>query len=515
MPDMPRYRSEPPYNDATLQDLLHDIHNHPHASAVGRVVWQALITSPRQDLDGPLITRPALVQSLSTQSRVHYEDARLGNANVFDVMLRGVQSMQDHALINAFAMEGFVAEAAETIDSKAQSELAKHFVQQAERIDAYARVSLYPLITDALHPGVRAHIFARLAAKLADQQTLITNPHRHQAQQGTRLGALLYLNQLAPRDNAESPAWLERARAQLVEWFAQQQQQQAQPTYTLKGQSIALPRRLLSFIPRWLTGWGLLTWFMRGVVWLAGLRHRSQIKLEASHLAITRHTTFAKQSIRQKHQCYSLQSLSLVARYRRYPALPLFVGFTAFTVGVFVGALWLFEGIIGGDAWVLLAGSGLMLLGILVDFVLALWYPQQRAKTRLRFVFSNRDEYLLNIDKNTALESFLNALEARWQHTEPNKGATDAAHAKQEAPLETQATLVDRLETDARPPSVPPPSAVVGSEGRYFQIPSPPPPEIEYSQASHSEEPTPSGNDTLRQSDAPSHPSTQDDNDKV
>lgn len=134
---------------------------------------------------------------------------------------------------------------------------------------------------------------------------------------------------------------------------------------------------------RWVSGWALLAWLVRGIGALFGFRHEIEMTIGGKELDVREMRFVLGRKIQESTSTLAIDSIASVRRTARYPALRLSVGVVALSIGLLFGGLVMFDGARSGELSLMLAGAGLALLGTLLDLVIDVVGPGLRARVSL------------------------------------------------------------------------------------------------------------------------------------
>jgi hypothetical protein len=137
---------------------------------------------------------------------------------------------------------------------------------------------------------------------------------------------------------------------------------------------------------RWVSGWALLAWCVRGMGALFGFRHEVEMTLGEKGIDV-REVRFALgRKIGESTSTLTIDSIVEAGRAARYPALRLSMGVFALSVGLLFGGLVMFDGARSGELSLMLAGAGLAFTGTLLDLVIDVVGPGRRARVSLELL---------------------------------------------------------------------------------------------------------------------------------
>jgi hypothetical protein len=130
--------------------------------------------------------------------------------------------------------------------------------------------------------------------------------------------------------------------------------------------------------------------FVRGAVRVVGrlafgFRHPAELRLSARGLEVSHRTELLGRVLRDSETIIPLSNLSSVTRELRHARLGLYAGLLALVGGTYVGAGLLVDGVRvpGGSPSLLGLGLGVIALGVVLDFVLAVVLDSARKTCRV------------------------------------------------------------------------------------------------------------------------------------
>lgn len=164
---------------------------------------------------------------------------------------------------------------------------------------------------------------------------------------------------------------------------------------------------------------------LRGVAALCRriLRFRVAMELElnADLLHARSRTRLLHATLTEREQFWPVRSLVSAARRDRLSLLPLWLGLLCLAIGILLGGLWIFDGLLTGDAWVLLGGAVVLGFGVGADIVLNLAPRAPRYRYALDLIFADRVRLHVGGLQEAESRQFMQALQASWlRHTSPH-----------------------------------------------------------------------------------------------
>ena len=133
---------------------------------------------------------------------------------------------------------------------------------------------------------------------------------------------------------------------------------------------------------RWVSGWALLSWFCRLLLFALGWRREARIEISDGILSIRRTTAFRGRIIHESEEKRLLRTVLAASRQVRYPALHLAVGAFSLGVGVLAGGVFAWDALRFGD-WTLLVIAFLFFVGAGLDLLLDILIPGRAGRVGL------------------------------------------------------------------------------------------------------------------------------------
>lgn len=116
-------------------------------------------------------------------------------------------------------------------------------------------------------------------------------------------------------------------------------------------------------------------------------------------------------AVAQGTQIWPTSSLLSARLHRRFNALPIIFGLLCLSIGVIGGGVWMYDGILSGDAWVVLSGSAFLGLGAGIDVALSLGWPPRTGRVQVDLTFADRRSLHIGEVTFEQAEGFLKGLE--------------------------------------------------------------------------------------------------------
>lgn len=126
---------------------------------------------------------------------------------------------------------------------------------------------------------------------------------------------------------------------------------------------------------RLVSGWALLQWIGRFLIWCLGVRRNATLKLVAGGVRFEHAMTLLGKPARRGHETFTLAAVASSGRSERFPQAHLLVGAITFALGVLLGGIVLFEGLRSGETVLLAIAAALILGGAVFDLALTTWLP--------------------------------------------------------------------------------------------------------------------------------------------
>ncbi|HBQ15060.1 MAG TPA: hypothetical protein DEF51_29360 [Myxococcales bacterium] len=351
-----------------------------------------------------------LVAARAEAHGVTREAAATEAGNLLAILERGPDTPLERALVAAFAVAGLAA--AKDADRK---ERVWRFVRHADWLELCTDYAVYPFVDRLLEEGRAADVWAELAQAVVDEAAGRDGERPEvRARNAGRLSALADSNAVASKDalrRVVSSAALDEPTRLLASTLAGDGAAELSTAPArVEGELGRAPRGSALELLRWLSGWAILSWAIRGLGFLLGVRRKAELTLNGGAVTVRTELSMLGRVIRGGEERWRLDALDGAGRRVRYPALHLMVGVVALAVGVLFGGVVLFDGARSGELVLLLLAAGLLLGGAALDLALDVLVPGKRGRVVLDVSARSRRPLRLTRVPLDQADAFLRAL---------------------------------------------------------------------------------------------------------
>jgi len=322
---------------------------------------------------------------------------------------RGPASPEERSLFVALALRGLDA----ALEAEPSEALPRRFVSHAAWLEIATPYQVFALVDRLLPPGSAERLWA--AAGQIVQASVGPGP-KTRALAAALLEAMSAAERGRPAlrqllQTLSDPALVALGARLLGEEASDEASRRH--SITVEGRAGSPPRSGLLGMARLVTGLSALGWLLGGLLWLLGLRHRLRAELVEGGLRLHREVSIFGRSIRESSELFTLAAIASAGRTVRYPALLQLVGALASSIGLLVGGLWLFEGVLSGETFLLLVSAAAILLGGGLDLALGTLLPGRRAEVGFDLGLLPRRRVRMRGVPLAEVDRFLAALEER------------------------------------------------------------------------------------------------------
>lgn len=150
--------------------------------------------------------------------------------------------------------------------------------------------------------------------------------------------------------------------------------------------------------------------------WVLSRRVVANVRLDAQGLQLIQQTTLLGRQVHERQILIPLSNLSRVERVARFARSGFYAGLIALALGSFIGIQLMIEGLRGAPAAVelVLWGTGVMALGVILDFGLVSLWGEARAQCRLRIVTLDGARLEVSSLDPPLVDALLAALKVHW-----------------------------------------------------------------------------------------------------
>ncbi len=353
----------------------------------------------------------------ASKAKAHDVDrdaAETDAGNVLGILERGASDPVERALLAALMVRG-LDDALAAGEDKGR---AFRFVRHADWLELSTDYVVYPFVDRLMAEDRAALVWAEVAQRVVDDAAGRDGDRpRVRALNAGRLSALASSPSKAAagglRDVVKSAALDEPTRLLASTLAGDGDAPAPGPRPQLEGHLGRAPRSSALEVLRWLTGWALLSWLLRGLGFLVGLRRRARLRLADDGVEVHTEIAMLGRTVSERDETWRLDALDGVGRRVRYPAIHLVAGAVALSVGVLFGGLVLFDGVRSGELVLLLLASGLLFGGAALDLALDVLVPARAGRVALELSPRARRPLRLTRVPLEQADAFLRALRAQ------------------------------------------------------------------------------------------------------
>ncbi|MEC7518922.1 MAG: hypothetical protein VYE22_03600 [Myxococcota bacterium] len=354
-----------------------------------------------------------LVSARAEAHSVTREGAATEAGNLLSILERGPDSALERALVAAFAVAGLGR--TEGADRK---ERVWRFVRHADWLELGTDYAVYPFVDRLLDEARAAEVWAEVAQAVVDEAAGRDGERPEvRARNAGRLTALSDSSSAAAKDALRDvirSAALDEPTRLLASTLAGDGADELSVGPTrVEGALGRAPRGSAVEVLRWVSGWALLTWLVRGLGFLLGVRRSAALELSGGAVTVRTEISMLGRVVRDGEERWRLDALEGAGRRVRYPALHLLVGVVALAVGVLLGGVVLFDGARSGELILLLVAAGLILGGAALDLALDVLVPGARGRVTMDLSARARRPLRLTRVPLEQADAFLRALRGR------------------------------------------------------------------------------------------------------
>lgn len=347
------------------------------------------------------------------QHGVDRADGATEAGHLVEIAERGAQDARERALVAAFAVRGL----ADALEGDGAEAKVFRFVRHLDWLELATPYSLSPFLDPLLGDAAGA-IWKELAQAVVDDAASKDGGRAEvRARNAARLTALAESEAStaaeALRSVVRSSAMDEATRLLASTLAGDGAGESAVVSPRVSGAVGRVPRTRPLEVLRWVSGWALLSWVLRGLGFLVGVRRQAELRLGASELEV--HTTWSLlgRTVREGTARWKRDALQGAGREVRYPALHLLVGAVTLSLGVLLGGLMFFDGVRSGELILLMIAAGLVLGGAALDLALDVFVPGGRGRVSMDVVLADTASIRLTRVRLDEADRFLRALKSR------------------------------------------------------------------------------------------------------
>jgi len=312
---------------------------------------------------------------------VDHEGAETAAGNLLTILERGAKTPVERALVTVFAAKGLDLALAD--DAEESRALVFRFVRHADWLEVSGDYSVYGALDAVLAEESAALVWAELAQRVVDEAAGRDGGRPEvRARNAARMSALTLSSSEAAKDGlreiVRSSALDEPTRllASTLAGDGLDEGPTVQPR--VSGRLGRAPGRGGIEILRWISGWAVAAWVVRGLGFLCGLRTSADLRLSEGSVEVHTQLSLFGRVLQEGRDTWRVDALEGAGRRVRYPSLHLLAGATALSAGVLFGSLVLFDGVRSGELILILLAAVLVLAGAGLDLALDVFVPARK-----------------------------------------------------------------------------------------------------------------------------------------
>ena len=410
--------------DSDLVRAAREVGKHPAALAMGGLVHAVLA---RQADGQTVFASPATIETCAKEHGLERGTADLYCGDLLSLLEGVPKESSARAALAALFVRGLASDLEAASDDE-QHAVARRFAERASWLELTTAYVVFPLVDSILEVDQAKLVWRALGQLVFEEASgLGAATAKGRAAGAARLTALAASETTAAQEVLAALARGHHDRREgddvigaiedgpirsLAAALAGDTtlEEESPPLRGLVGRPA---RGGLLGIVRLFSGWALLTWLLRVLARLVGIRRSVELALVPGAVRITWRTILLGRAWRERTQVLPMTAIASAARGIRYPRIYLLVGVLMFAIGVVAGGLLTFEGVRSGETWLLVIAAAFALGGATLDLVLDLWIGGRRATVSLELGLVPRGAISLVAVPLTDADHLLTALERR------------------------------------------------------------------------------------------------------
>jgi hypothetical protein len=371
----------PPGDDAAFDAIAKEAREHASKGPLGALALDVL---SRQAEARVLFAGREFVDKRAGEHGVTHESARANAGNLRSILERGPETDSERALVAAFAIVGLDARF-ETASEEDRRTLVDRFARQVDWLEAATPYVVWSLIDRAASAPLASAFWSEVAQSIVDDAGERGRVAAIRGRNAARIAALAQSTSDGAKRALDEvgKSRLDAVTRGLVTAIAGESAKAPIDRARVAG-TMRTPRsrgflRVLVLV----TGWAFVTWAVRGVGRLAGVRREAELAIAGTELEVRERGFAFGRQVRERSDRVAIGSVLAAGREVRYPTMHLYAGAIAFAIGVLVGGTWIFEGARSGELVLLSIGASLLLGGALLDLALDVLVPATRGRVSI------------------------------------------------------------------------------------------------------------------------------------
>jgi hypothetical protein len=368
-----------PAADEDVERAAAEVVAHAERRGLGALCFEVL---SRQAEGRVLFAGREFVEARAREHAIDRARAASSVGNLLDILERGPGTSRERALVAAFGVVGLGAVLGATREPEP---LLVRFARHADWLETASPYVVYPFVDRLLDASVAAAVWRTLAERtLAESREGDVSPAAR-ARQAARLAVLA----ASPAGQRELARVASEAADPVVRGIAEacaraaagggSTSAQAGPP-RVSGRVARVRGGALRESLRWLSGWALASWGLRGLLALAGHRREGSLELVAQGVRVRRSTRLLGRVVRESDDVWSWAALVAIRQETRHAGLALALGAAGLAAGIVAGGLLGFDGLRAGEPSLLALAALVVLAGAGLDLALDFFFARRSAR---------------------------------------------------------------------------------------------------------------------------------------
>lgn len=338
----------------------------------------------RQAEGGGLFAGEKFAQQRAEAHALTREDAETPLGNLLTIVERGAERSSELALLAAVFVGGFGD--AVGADSAERAARVARFVEHAEWLELRTAYRVLPLVERVLDPVLAGAVYAQLGARVAQGLAAAPTAQQRSLQAG-RVALLAAGKAQAARD---ALARIADAKGDEVAALLAAHALGRRPgavgelrTVSVRGPAGAALRGVLTWLLRTVTGLSLLSWIVRALMRLIGMRREVELTLRGPAVTLHRRLHWLGRELRSEAQLCPVGALRLARRSARFVGVYRSLATLCFALGVLIAGRLAVEAALAAEPALWAWAAGLALGGSAIDLIGAAWLPGRAGRVTL------------------------------------------------------------------------------------------------------------------------------------